>query len=118
MAWIYSQSSGQLTRDGEPVACGYSGAGSGRNNPAEQAVTNVGPIPQGRYTIGPEFDAPVQGPCTMRLSPQGHDALGRRGFLIHGDNIAHDASTGCVILPPEIRREIAASPDRDFEVVA
>ena len=118
MPWIYSQSSGQLTRDGELIATGYSGAGSGRNNPAEQAVRNVGPIPQGRYLIGPEFDAPVRGPYTMRLSPQGQDALGRDGFLIHGDNAAHDASTGCVILPCDARREIASSGDRDLLVVA
>src|SRR5580704_12616029 len=116
MAWIYSQSSGQLRRDGELFGTGYSGAGRGRNNPAEQAVRNVGPIPQGRYSIGPEFDAPVQGACTMRLAPQGHDALGRDGFLIHGDNAAHDASTGCVILPFECRQEIAASADRELEV--
>lgn len=118
MSWIYSQSSGQLSRDGELIATGYSGAGAGRNNPAEQAVPNVGPIPQGHYLIGPEFDAPIQGPCTMRLSPNGHDALGRDGFLIHGDNATHDASTGCVILPLEARQQIAASEDRDLEVVA
>jgi hypothetical protein len=118
MAWTYSQSSGKLTRDGKLIAIGYSGAGAGRNNPAEQAVRNVGPIPQGRYAIGAEFDAPVQGPCTMRLSPEGHDALGRDGFLIHGDNSAHDASTGCIILPFESRRKIAASGDRELEVVA
>jgi hypothetical protein len=118
MAWIYSQSSGQLTRNGQRIAAGYSGAGVGRNNPAEQAVRNVGPIPQGRYSIGPEFDAPVQGPCTMRLTPEGHDALGRDGFLIHGDNAAHDASTGCIILPPQARRQIAASDDRVIQVVA
>lgn len=118
MAWIYSQSSGELTRAGELVATGYSGAGIGRNNPAEQAVRNVGPIPRGRYRIGPEFVAPIQGPCAMRLSPEGHDALGRCGFLIHGDNAAHDASTGCIILPPEAREQIAASADRDLEVMA
>ncbi len=118
MAWIYSQTTGQLTRGGELIATGYSGFGSGRNNPAEQAVRNVGPIPQGRYRIGAEFDAAVQGPCTMRLTPEGHDALGRDGFLIHGDNAAHDASTGCIILPFESRREIAGSADRELEVVA
>ncbi len=118
MSWIYSQSSGELTKDGELIATGYSGAGIGRNNPAEQAVPNVGPIPQGHYSIGPEFDAPVQGPCTMRLSPEGHDALGRDGFLIHGDNAAHDASTGCIILPFETREKIAASADRNLEVIA
>ncbi len=117
MAWIYSQSSGELTRGGEVVATGYSGKGVGRNNPAEQGVRNLGPIPQGSYVIGPEFVAPVQGPCAMRLSPQGHDALGRTGFLIHGDNAEHDASIGCIILPLECREQIAASADRDLEVV-
>src|SRR5580704_5305736 len=112
MSWIYSQSTGRLTRDGQFVATGYSGKGAGRNNPAEQAVPDVGPIPQGRYRIGPQFHAPVQGPCAMRLTPEGHNALGRTGFMIHGDNAAHDASIGCIILPPEIRQEIAASPDR------
>jgi hypothetical protein len=117
MPWNYSQSTGTLTRDGQFIAAGYSGAGIGRNNPAEQAVRDVGPIPQGRYNIGPPFDALVQGPCVMRLTPVGHDALGRDGFLIHGDNLTHDASTGCIILPPEVRETIAASEDRDLEVV-
>ena len=107
-----------MTHNGEAIATGYSGSGVGRNNPAEQAVPNVGPIPQGRYSIGPEFDAPVQGPCTMRLTPEGHDALGRDGFLIHGDNAAHDASQGCIVLPIEARQAIAANSDRDLQVIA
>lgn len=115
---MYSQSSGELTRNGDAIATGYSGAGIGRNNPAEQAVPNVGPIPQGKYTIGPEFDALVQGPCSMRLTPQGHEALGRDGFMIHGDNAAHNASTGCIVMPPAARQQIAASADRELVVVA
>ena len=118
MPWTYSQSTGSLSRDGQFVATGYSGAGDGRNNPADQAVPNVGPIPEGRYNIGPPFDAAVQGECVMRLKPVGHDALGRSGFLIHGDDPAHDASTGCIILPREIRDRIAASEDHDLEVAA
>jgi len=90
--------------------------GIGRDNPAEQAVPNVGPIPQGRYSISAPFETVKQGPCVMRLTPVGHDALGRDGFLIHGDNLTHDASTGCIVLPPETREAIAASPDRDLEV--
>ena len=117
VAWIYSQSSGNLARDGQWIASGYSGRGIGRNNPAEQAVADIGPIPQGLYLIGPEFDAPVQGPCTMALTPEGHDALRRFGFLIHGDNAEHDASTGCIVLPLEARELIAASADRVLQVV-
>jgi hypothetical protein len=118
MSWIYRQSTGQLTREGEVIATGYSGCGVGRNNPAQQAVRDVGPIPQGLYSIGPQFDAPVQGPCSMRLSPIGHNALGRDGFMIHGDNATHDASTGCIILPEEARQQIASSSDRGLEVIA
>jgi|SRR5579863_3957749 len=118
MPWNYSQSTGSLTRDGHFVAAGYSGAGTGRNNPTLEAVPNVGPIPRGLYRIGPRFDAVKQGPCVMRLTPLGHDALGRDGFLIHGDNLTHDASTGCVILPHQTREAIAASPDRDLVVAA
>jgi hypothetical protein len=116
MPWNYSQSTGTLTRDNQFVATGYSGAAAGRNNPAEQAVPNLGPIPQGLYRIGPPFDAVRQGPCVMRLTPLGHDALGRDGFLIHGDNLTHNASTGCIILPRATREAIAASPDRDLVV--
>jgi hypothetical protein len=116
MPWTYSQSTGQLARDGQFVATGYSGFGIGRNNPSEQAMPNVGPIPQGHYNIGPPFEAAIQGPCTMRLTPVGHDALGRDGFLIHGDNLTHDASTGCIVLPREVRESIASSEDHDLEV--
>jgi Protein of unknown function (DUF2778) len=118
MPWTYSQSTGSLTQDGEFVATGYSGAGSGRNNPAEQAVPNVGPIPRGRYSIGPPFETVKQGECVMRLMPDGHNALGRSGLLIHGDNLTHDASTGCIILSREVRDRIAASPDHELEVGA
>jgi hypothetical protein len=117
MPWNYSQSTGTLTRDSQFVATGYSGAGTGRNNPAEQAVPDIGPIPQGRYNIGLPFQSVKQGPCVMRLTPVGHNALGRSGFLIHGDNLTHDASTGCIVLSREIRDLIASSQDHDLEVV-
>lgn len=117
--WSYSQSTGRLSYAGSLVATGYSGAaGPGRNNPAMQAVHDVGPIPQGGYSIGPAFDAPVQGPCSMRLSPQGPDPFDRTGFMIHGDNATHDASTGCVVLPLEARLTIALGKDPELEVTA
>jgi hypothetical protein len=53
----------------------------------------------------------------MDLAPVGHNALGRDGFMIHGDNIRHDASTGCVILPRYIRDQISNSGDNQLEVV-
>ncbi len=53
----------------------------------------------------------------MNLDPVGHDALGRTDFRIHGDNVNHDASHGCIILGPLIRRAIADSADKVLEVV-
>ena len=71
----------------------------------------------GHYSIGPQHTDPTRGPTVMALTPVGHNALGRTGFLIHGNNIANDASTGCVILPPNIRSQIANSTDHDLNVV-
>jgi Protein of unknown function (DUF2778) len=117
MSWTYSQSTGQLTRNGQNVATGYSGTGHGRNNPDLESQRNVGPIPRGRYTIGPPQDTRTHGPHVLELTPDGHNALGRAGFLIHGDNTRHDASLGCVVLPRDIRDQISNSGDNQLEVV-
>lgn len=52
----------------------------------------------------------------MNLTPLGHNALGRTGFMIHGNNIQDNASQGCVILGPTIRQQIAASNDHVLTV--
>lgn len=120
MAWQYCQRTGRLTRAGQIVAVGYSGAGqNGRNNPEMQAIRNVGPIPQGRYRIGNPRDTALHGPRVMDLTPVGHNALGRNHFLIHGERrngVPGNASTGCIILGPDIRNQINASGDRDLIV--
>jgi hypothetical protein len=117
MSWTYNQSTGQLTRNGRTVATGYSGTGPGRNNPDLENQRNVGPIPRGRYSIGPAHDTRTHGPHVMVLTPDGHNARGRDGFLIHGDNTRHDASLGCVVLPRDIRDQISNSGDNQLEVV-
>ncbi len=45
--WTYAQKTGSLLQDGQAVATGYSGFDEGKNNPAMQAIHDVGPIPQG-----------------------------------------------------------------------
>ena len=117
MTWTYSQSTGRLTRDGRSVGAGYSGAGLGRNNGALQGTPNIGPIPTGAYTIGGAYDTASHGPHVMRLTPRGHSALGRSGFLMHGDNPRHDASEGCVIMSRAIRDQVSRSGDTVLEVV-
>lgn len=114
--WMYSQSSGILSApDGSYAGTGYAGHGEGLDNTADQAEPNVGPIPQGAYTIGPAFTHPVCGPISMRLEPvAGTDTFGRAGFLMHGDTVAmnHAASDGCIVMARDIREAVAASACR------
>jgi hypothetical protein len=112
MTWSYSQSTGDLGYNNACVGVGYSGTGAGRNNPAMQSVRNVGPIPQGRYSIAAPHDTASHGPYVMALTPlAGTLTFTRGGFLIHGDNRRHDASQGCIILGPALRHQIWKSGD-------
>ena len=127
--WTYFQATGRFEHDGVYITTGYSGwddgdnipePGEGKNNPDMQAVRNIGPIPVGQYTIGPAYQHETKGPIVMRLTPkEGTDTLGRSGFLVHGDSLRAPgtASHGCIILNRTVRTQIAASTDRDLEVV-
>jgi hypothetical protein len=102
----------------EAIATGYAGRDAGRNNPELQHVAGTGPIPAGRYTIGPAHNTPEHGPVTMRLIPDPkNEMFGRDGFLIHGDNKTGDASHGCIILNRVARLAVAASSDRYLIVI-
>jgi len=119
--WTWKQSTGELLHDGNPDAEGYSGHGDGWNNPTCQAIPNVGPLPQGHYTIEPPVDTKTHGPFVLRLDPNpANDMCGRSGFLIHGDAKADpgSASHGCIILARVVRERIAASGDHHLEVIA
>ena len=120
--WKYAQKTGELSHDDEPVARGYSGFESGKNNPDMQNVPNVGPIPQGGWTIEkPAYDSPDHGPHVMRLIPRPEtETLTIVGFLMHGDSVQHagSASHGCIIMPRPIREQVSSSPDNDLEVVS
>jgi hypothetical protein len=121
-AWTYAQKTGELQQDGKPVAAGYSGAGAGKNNPAMQDVPDVGPIPQGEWTIaGPPANTADHGPYVLKLNPAaGTVTFGRSGFLMHGDSKEHpgSASLGCIVLPRTVREKVWKSGDRDLEVLA
>ncbi len=121
-AWTYAQKSGELQQDGKPVATGYSGAGAGKNNPVMQNVCDVGPIPEGDWTIaGPPADTADHGPYVLKLNPAAAtETFGRSGFLMHGDSKEHpgSASHGCVILPRAVREQMWTSGDRELEVLA
>jgi len=114
MTWRYNQRTGLLTHNGLVIATGYSGSNSGYNNPQMENVRNVGPIPRGRYRIGTPQNTMTHGQHAMYLTPDGHNAHGRNSFMIHGERRtgpAGNASTGCIILGPDIRRQISGSGD-------
>lgn len=116
--WQYSQWLKVLSQNGLCIGSGYAGHGVGKDKPEYEAVRNVGPIPSGRYKIGIPYTHPRLGPLVMNLTPVGHNARGRTDFRIHGDNSRRpgEASEGCIVLGPELRRKIAQSRDYDLEV--
>lgn len=128
--WLYVQRTGELWHDGLLVARGYAGwddgdglvePGEGKNDPGAQAQRNVGPLPVGRYTIGPPMQHPTAGAYTMRLEPHPENQMhGRAGFLIHGDraDVPGAASHGCIVLSRAVRTVIAESLDYELQVVA
>jgi Protein of unknown function (DUF2778) len=124
MSWLFVQRSGELFRDGSFVATCYSGRGVGCNNPELQNVHNVGPIPAGRWLIsGPPEDSPTHGLYVLHLfALPGTETFGRSGFLLHGDLIGavgkQQASLGCIVANPAVRRAVWDSGDRDLLVVS
>ena len=121
MSWSYEVSTGKITTpQGFTLGEGYSGNGAGLNNSAMEAVHDVGPIPRGEYQIGEFFDDAVKGPIVCHLTPVApFAALGRSGFMIHGDNqlLNHTASEGCIVAARFIREQISESGDTILEVV-
>jgi hypothetical protein len=124
MSFQYQQSTGILTHNGVELASDYSGNGPGVNNDADQSVPNVGPIPQGVYTISPPHADAKVGPIAMCLTPAPtNEMFGRGDFLIHGDTAAmnHTASHGCIIMPKVTRVAIGTAVmagDNQLTVVA
>ena len=120
MTWTYEQATGRMLHDDVLVGVGYSGALECKNDPDMQDVHNVGPIPQGTYTIHAPVDTVTHGPFVLRLEPDANNEMfGRAGFLIHGDSVVHPgtASEGCIILQRAVRESIWNSGDVELVVV-
>ena len=119
--WQFNITGGELIEpDGTLGGIGYSGYGPGVDNPDDEHIPDVGPIPEGQYTIGTFFDDPGgKGPVVCHLNPMpGTDTLGRSCFMIHGDNSEHNqtASHGCIILARHLREAIRDSGDTLLQV--
>lgn len=107
----------QLRHPGQAL---YSGKGDHKNQPEDEAIRGLGPIPAGRWRIVRWDDHHgSKGPNVAVLEPVGHDAHGRTSFLIHGDSISAPgtASEGCIVAGPGYRDELRGSGDLDLEVV-
>jgi type VI secretion system (T6SS) effector TldE1-like protein len=120
--WTYEQSTGRLYQEnGEHVVTGYSGApGASKNNPDAEALHNIGPIPDGSYTITPPIDTRTHGPYVLWLTPDPTNIMhGRSAFGIHGDSVIDpgSASEGCIVLPRFARETIWLSGDHRLKVV-
>lgn len=120
--FTWSQSYGDISDPGGEVwGSGYSGFGAGKNNPAMQNIHNVGPIPQGWYTIGDPYNSEKLGPFVMDLiqDPE-NEMFDRDEFRMHGDSISHpgSASEGCIVLDPVTRHKVAASGIKRLQVIA
>lgn len=123
----YSQSSGTLTLNGRNFPA-HAGKLQGLNNPEQQDVHGIGPIPQGAYTLGPwqdgsEYSAADArlGPFVSRLTPDpGNEMFGRDGFFIHGGNgtVPPTDSEGCIVTLPTVRHYIAQSGETMLTVTA
>ena len=118
MPWVYHQSTGDLEYSGQLVGKGYSGVIGYKNDPASEALENLGPIPRGSYRIEEPRYSSKTGPYALPLYPVGHSAHGRKHFQIHGDSRRSPgtASSGCIILPRDVREKIWSSGSHTVEV--
>ena len=121
--WTFSQSEGTITNAaGQIVGTGYAGNGDGLNNPAMQDQHGIGPLPQGKYTIGPlQAQHGALGTNVAPLEPHpDNEMYGRSGFFIHGRKslLDMDASEGCIVLDHDPRMRVMEDPDKELQVVA
>jgi hypothetical protein len=115
----YSQTSGEmLDASGKLLGTGYAGRGEGVNNPAMQSIHDVGPLPQGIYTINPPVNTTSHGPYVMWLTPEpANEMFGRSAFGIHADERLnpgkHLASSGCIVMSGPARVAIWTAAQAD-----
>ncbi|QZE56388.1 hypothetical protein pEaSNUABM40_00194 [Erwinia phage pEa_SNUABM_40] len=119
--WKYEQTTGRLyNAAGKVVATGYAGKGQHKNKHESQAVVGMGPLPVGHYTLNAPRTSAKTGPYAMDLTPAADNVMfGRSAFQMHGDSIKAPgtASSGCIIMPRNIREMVWNSGDHQLEVV-
>ena len=108
--YTYSQSTHRFSGtayDGtwiDTTSCCSGQSGSCRNNPACQCQKSVGPLPQGKYSLGNMFTYKGM-PYSYELYPDPNNNMcGRSGFLIHGGDCAGNPSEGCIVIQDQATR--------------
>lgn len=118
----YVQSTGELLdQEGDLIGTGYSGKGDAKNTPAAEDLHNLGPIPEGTYTMGSPVDTMTHGPFVLPLTPAETNIMyGRSAFLLHGDSIVDpgNASEGCIIMARTVRERASQEPDHLLKVIS
>jgi hypothetical protein len=117
----YEQKTGRLfTDDNILIGVGYAGHKEGKNNPEMESVKMIGPLPKGKYEIGPHYESQQTGPFTiMLITFQDNKMYGRSEFRIHGDSKRNPgtASNGCIIMGRAIREKIYSMDDKILTVI-
>jgi hypothetical protein len=130
MAWVFEITTGRFFDPAGALAgTGYAGGDCGArpdaiNNPADEALVDVGPIPEGDYTFGaPVYNThlgPVAVPIHLvKLSPSAPAGSEKRGgFFLHLDTVVPGkASEGCIVQPHATINAVIASEDKGLQVV-
>jgi len=84
-------------------------SGSCRDNPSCQCQVNVGPLPQGTYTLGNMRVFKGMNYCYDLYPAASNDMCGRSGFLIHGGSCSANPSEGCIVIESESTRYLIKS---------
>lgn len=123
---IFKDKTTELRKDGILVSSNsYSGSfeEDGYNNPDKQNEHNIGPIPEGLWSIeGPPYDHPEKGKYVLKLYPDATtNTYGRSGFLCHGKPLPprdiRTGSDGCICADHDVRVKLYQSGDKNLMVV-
>ena len=124
--WTFEITTGKFyDPTGAYVSTGYAGGNCGKNpegidNPADEGLKDIGPLPEGLYTLGTPVAHSQLGAFAIPLIPDpSNDMKGRGGFYLHGDTTPPgNASEGCIVQPLTTRNAVWQSADHQIQVVA
>ena len=88
----------------DTTGCCSGASGNCRNNPSCQCQVNVGPLPQGTYTLGDMMTFKGMPYCYVLYPDSSNNMCGRSGFLIHGGGCSGNPSEGCIVIEDQNTR--------------